>query len=88
MLVASAFAGIAITHVTYYAAIARIGVALSTGVILLQPFITSTCSYFLFQERLTVGQWLSGLTALIGAIIMLNTQRRLSRSVTTEPLPD
>jgi len=79
MLVASAFAGIAITHVTYYSAIARIGVALSTGVILLQPFITSTCSYFLFGERLTVGQWLSGLTAMVGAVIMLNTQRRLTR---------
>jgi len=77
MLVASAFAGIAITHVTYYSAIARIGVALTSGVILLQPFITSTCSYFLFGERLTIGQWLSGLTAMVGAVIMLNTQRRL-----------
>jgi len=79
MLLASAFVGIAITHVTYYAAITRIGVALSAGVILLQPFITSTCSYFMFDERLTLGQWLSGLTAMIGAIIMLNTQRRLTR---------
>ncbi len=79
MLVASAFVGIAITHVTYYAAIARIGVSLSAGVILLQPFITSTCSYFLFDERLTVHQWLSGLTAIAGAVIMLDTQRRLNR---------
>jgi len=79
MLVASAFVGIAIGHVMYYSAIVRIGVALSNGVILLQPFITSTCSYFLFDERLTIAQWLSGLTAMVGAVIMLNTQRRLTR---------
>lgn len=88
MLVASAFAGIAITHVTYYAAIARIGVSLTAGVILLQPFITSTCSYFLFGERLTVRQWLSGLTAIIGAIIMLNTQRRLAKLPPFPSQPD
>lgn len=79
MLIASAMAGIAITHVTYYAAIARLGVSLSAGVILLQPFICSAASYFLFDERLTLGQWLSGAGALVGAGVMLDTQRRLQR---------
>jgi drug/metabolite transporter (DMT)-like permease len=82
MLAASALIGIAISHVLYYAALARIGVALSTGVILLQPFITSASSYFLFGERLTGWQWLSGLAAIGGAALMLGTQRRLSRGET------
>lgn len=80
LLMASAFAGIAITHVTYYAAIARLGVALSTGVILIQPFLCSVGSYFLFDERLTVGQWSSGAVALVGGAVMLDTQRRLGRA--------
>ena len=77
MLLASAFAGIAISHVTYYAALARLGVALSSGVILLQPFLTSTASYFLFGERLTAAQWLSGVAAVGGAVLLLNAQRRM-----------
>jgi drug/metabolite transporter (DMT)-like permease len=88
MLVASAFAGIAISHVMYYAAIVRIGLALCAGVILLQPVITSTASYFLFHERLTLAQWLSGVTAIGGAVIMLYTQRRLAQLPISPPPPD
>ncbi len=76
MLFVSAMAGIAITHVTYYAAIARLGVAVSAGVIMLQPFLTGTASFFLFDERLTTRQWLSGAVAIAGAILMLRAQRR------------
>ncbi len=90
MLTASAFAGIAITHVTYYAAIARLGVALAGGVILLQPFLTTTASSFLFDERLTSTQWLGGATAVAGAVVMLDAQRRRSRrahSRSIDPAP-
>ena len=76
MLFVSAMAGIAITHVTYYAAIARLGVAVSAGVIMLQPFLTSTASFFIFDEQLTGRQWLSGALAIGGAIVMLRAQRR------------
>jgi len=79
LLVGSAFIGIAFSHVLYYAAMARIGVAVSAGVILLQPFLTSTASYFLFSERLTATQWICGAIAVGGAIAMLRTQQRVSR---------
>lgn len=89
MLFASAMVGIAITHVTYYAAISRIGVSLAAGVILLQPFLCSAASYFLFDERLTTGQWFSGAAALLGAGVMLNTQRRLqARLKRSDPVPN
>ena len=75
MLVISAFVGIAFAHVFYYASIARLGVAVSAGIILLQPFLAGTASYFLFGERLTVLQWVSGAAAVGGAIVMLRTQQ-------------
>lgn len=87
LLFASAMAGIALTHVTYYAAIARLGVSFCAGVILLQPFIVSAFSYFLFGERLTAAQWSSGLFAMAGAAIMVDTQRRKPISVTLQSSP-
>ena len=80
MLVISALVGIALAHVLYYSSLARLGVAVSAGVILLQPFITGTTSYFLFGEELTTAQWATGALAVAGAGLMLRTQHRLSRS--------
>ena len=74
LLFASALAGIALTHVTYYAAIARIGLALSVGIILLQPFLASAGAYFLFGEQLTAAQWASGIIAMCGAGVMVKAQ--------------
>jgi len=78
LLVASSFIGIGIAHVFYYAAIARLGVAITGGVILLMPFFTAVASFFLYQERLSVGQWVCGTAAVVGAAMMLSTQNRLS----------
>jgi drug/metabolite transporter (DMT)-like permease len=81
MLVASALIGIALAHVFYYASIAHLGVAVSAGVILLQPFATGAASYVLFGERLTAAQWVSGGIAIVGAVLMLRIQHKLSISV-------
>ncbi len=74
MLVVSALVGIAFAHVFYYAGLARLGVSVSSGIILLQPVLTSTASYFVFGEQLTVWQWLCGLAALAGAGLILSTE--------------
>ncbi len=84
MLALSALLAIALAHVFYYAAIARLGVAVAAGMILLQPFLTGAASYFLFDERLTGLQWLCGAAALAGAAVMLRTQHRVSKR-THEP---
>jgi len=76
MLVTSAMVGIAWTHVLYYAAMARLGVSIAAGVILLQPFLTSIASYYLFEEKLTIAQWLSGILAMGGAALMVSTQKK------------
>ncbi|MBK8255110.1 MAG: DMT family transporter [Polyangiaceae bacterium] len=83
LLLLSSVIGIALGHVFYYVSIARLGITVTAGVIQLQPFCVSAASYFLFAERLTAGQWLGGLVALSGAVLMLITQHRLLRVTTT-----
>jgi len=79
LLLFSAVIGIALGHVFYYIAIDRLGVAVSSGVIQLQPFLVAVGSYFLFDEALTAPQWISGSIAVGGAMLMLSAQRRLNR---------
>lgn len=75
MLVASALIGIAISHVLYYAALARLGVAVSVGILQIQPFLTAAASAAIFHERLAPLQWVSGGVAVAGAILMLSVRR-------------
>ena len=78
LLALSALIGIGLGHTLYFASIARLGLAVSAGVVQLQPITVSICSYFLFDERLTPGQWSGGLIAIAGAAIMLIAQARLA----------
>ena len=87
LLALSAFVGIAMSHVLYYASIARLGVAVAAGVIFLQPFVAGLGSYFLFGERLTVLQWASGAGAVAGAVIMLRTHHVLAKKKARETDP-
>ena len=79
LLLLSAVIGIALGHVLYYMSIARLGVAVSTGVLQLFPFMVAVASLFLFGEVLTTAQWISGSVAVAGAILMLSVQGRVSR---------
>src|SRR6185503_12787047 len=78
-LLISALIGIAIGHVFYYISIARLGVAVTAGVLQLQPFLVAIGSIPLFSERLTIWQWLGGCVAVVGAMLMLYVQWRKSR---------
>ena len=78
LLLISAVIGIAIGHVLYYISIARLGVAVSAGVLQLHPFLVAIGSMWLYKEKLTPAQWTSGCIAVSGAMMMLNVQRRLS----------
>lgn len=78
LLMLSAIVGIAMGHVTYYVSIARLGVAVSSGVIQLQPFTVAVASAPLFGERLTPAQWALGAAAVAGTLVMLMVQNRLA----------
>ncbi|MEL7473871.1 MAG: DMT family transporter [Planctomycetota bacterium] len=77
LLLLSAIAGIALGHVAYYFSIAKLGVAVSTGVIQLQPVCVTLVSMAWFGERLTWLQWGTGVLAITGATLMLWVQHRL-----------
>ncbi|MCB9845325.1 MAG: DMT family transporter [Phycisphaeraceae bacterium] len=79
MLIASALIGIALGHVFYYLAIQRLGVAVSSGVIQLQPFLVGVGAAILLNEPLLPAQWLGGTCAVLGAAIILYAQARLTR---------
>ncbi len=79
LLLFSSVIGIALGHVLYYISIARLGVAVSAGVLQLHPFLVAIGSLFLFQEKLALGQWIGGCVAVIGALLMLRQQRIVSR---------
>lgn len=79
VLLVSALIGIAIGHVFYYIAIARLGVAVTAGVLQLQPFLVAIGSLALFSEVLTPWQWVGGCVAVTGAMLMLSVQYRMSR---------
>ena len=89
LLLVSAVIGIALGHVFYYISIARLGVAVSSGVLQLQPFAVAIGSMLLFGETLTGVQLVSGAVAVGGAGVVLVVQHRLSRArAATAPHPD
>ena len=76
LLLVSAVIGIALGHVFYYMSIARLGVAVSSGVLQLHPFGVAIASFFLFGEILTPVQWGCGAMAVFGALLMVSVQGR------------
>lgn len=76
LLLLSAVIGIGIGHTLYYASIQRLGLAVSAGVVQLQPITVSVGSFFLFGERLTTAQWVTGVLAIVGAGLILLAQTR------------
>ncbi|MFO0577724.1 MAG: DMT family transporter [Polyangia bacterium] len=92
-LLLSSVIGIGLGHTLYYASIARLGVAVSAGVIQLQPFLVAAASFFLFGERLSALQWGCGSLAVLGAATILLVQQRACRTAPPElsadeaPLP-
>ncbi len=92
MLVSSAMIGIAISHVLYYAALARLGVAVSMGIIQLQPVLTGAASMVLFGEQLNSRQWACGLVGVAGAILILTagggSRRREAERAEAEAVAD
>jgi drug/metabolite transporter (DMT)-like permease len=88
LLALSAIIGIALGHVFYYTSIARLGVAVSSGVIQLQPIIVAVASYFIFHEVLSAVQWMCGVAAVGAAMVMLAVQHRLGSADAEAPSLD
>lgn len=83
MLAASSFIGIAISHVMYYSSLQRLGVALTVGVIQLQPILTAGGSAAAFGERLTLWQWIGGVIGVGGAVLILWPKKKAKKALGT-----
>ncbi|HEX2839039.1 MAG TPA: DMT family transporter [Phycisphaerales bacterium] len=83
-LALSAIIGIGIGHTLYYASIQRLGLAVSSGVVQLQPVTVSIGAMILFGEALTGLQWVTGLIAITGAVLMLAAQQVVARRLERE----
>jgi len=77
ILILSGIVGVTVGHGLYFVAIKHIGVALSHGMMELQPFLVAIVSYYLRDEKLTLGQWTGGLCAIGGVLLMLSVKQRL-----------
>ncbi len=82
LVVLSAIIGIGIGHTLYFYCISKLGVAVSSGVVQLQPITVSLASLIIFGERLTVLQWCTGMLAISGAVVMLIAQHRIAGAPT------
>jgi len=79
-LLLSSVVGIGLGHTFYFFSISRLGVAVSAGIVQLQPITVSIGSFFLFGERLTPLQWTTGVAAIAGAVLMLVAQHLARRA--------
>lgn len=82
LLLASAIIGIGIGHTLYYASIQRLGLALSSGIVQLQPVTVSLTAWLIFHEALRAPQWVTGAAAITGAVLMLVAQHAASQKKT------
>lgn len=79
LLALSSVIGIALGHVFYYVSIQRLGIAVTAGVIQLQPVLVAILSATILGGPALQGlQWLTGLVAITGAMTILWAQQRLA----------
>jgi len=70
LLVGSAFAGIAFSHVLLYRGIHVLGPVVSNGASCIQPFLTALGAWIFLDEVLGVRQWVGG-CILVGSCVIL-----------------
>ena len=78
LLLASAIIGIGIGHTLYYSSIQRLGLAMSSGIVQLQPVTVSLASWVIFDIALRPVQWATGAAAIAGAVAMLIAQHMMT----------
>lgn len=84
LLLVFAVVGIGIGHTLYFHSIQRLGLAVSAGVVQLQPVTVSIGAIFVFpnepEQQLSGAQWFTGMLAIGGAVVMLVTQHRMAQA--------
>lgn len=85
LMVVSAVTGITLAHGLYYAAVQRIGAAISTLMLSVTPFV-SICGAALFLgERFAPAQWIGGSILVLGAAVAMRAQQQVPRPQADQP---
>ena len=71
LIAASAFVGITLGHILFYTSVRYVGVVVHYSVGLLSAFLTAIMSLLIYDDKLTLWQWLSGSLILIGGFIIV-----------------
>ncbi len=76
----SGITGIALGHVLYYISIHRLGATTPSLILLTQPFVVVVISFFIFDEKMTFLQIISGIILISGAAmaILAKKESRIS----------
>jgi len=77
LIVLSGIIGIGLAHVLYYTAQKVLGSAISSSTTLFSAFYTAFLSYLVFDEKLTILQWASGLLITAGGLMLLAAQNKV-----------
>jgi drug/metabolite transporter (DMT)-like permease len=84
LIALSALIGIGTAHVLYYFAMKRLGVAICSSFSFSAMFITAGWSFFLFDERLTIMQWICGIIMMSGGFLLLWSQEKVRAAATKQ----
>jgi drug/metabolite transporter (DMT)-like permease len=78
VLIVSSILGIALGHSFLYAAVKRLGAAISSGLLTATPFVTILLAAIVLGETLTVLEWWAGIAMVVGALFLLRSQQAMS----------
>jgi drug/metabolite transporter (DMT)-like permease len=76
----SALIGIAFGHVLYYQGIHRLGPVVSSGIMLVTPFVTHLTAAVVLDERLTELEWLGGLLVVVGGGVLVAARATVEKA--------
>lgn len=79
ILILSAICGITLAHSMYYTAVQRLGVAVSTMMLSVTPFVSLGFAALFLGERLTVSQLIGGCLLIVGASVAMRAEQHLKR---------
>lgn len=79
LMIGSSLLGIGLGHIFMYAAVHRLGAAITSGCQTVMPFITAAIAAVVLAEGLNARQWTGGIVMVAGAIVLLSIEHVIHR---------
>jgi drug/metabolite transporter (DMT)-like permease len=76
----SAFIGINMAHILFYVSLKHLGVTISYSVSFFSAFFTAILSFYIFDEKLSLFQWISGSLIIAGGMITILSKKNRKAS--------